>query len=283
MKRKLKISSSFSGVVATGSYENSRPGFAVEEEFEMEGEQDVIDFAIQTRQEALHIICYERFKEVEQQMVVERIQKERKDIRFYTDETGKKYPSVTSIINFDADFFMDERELVQYASRGSITHARVNHYIKTGKWVEAKELPECWTDIVIVQKGDLNLTTNVGNFPGFLEKYPITELKNSEMSFNKEYEYAGTPDFEGTPDFKEAEKLPSLWDVKSTIDKIKLMMQLAAYAKMEKYKHIKQVGGIEISDKTQQGFSRPVVETRIDEYFQMFLNKRKSFRQRYGI
>jgi len=204
MKRKIKISSSFSGVVATGSYENSRPGFAVEEEFDFEGDNSVIDSVIQTRQEELHVICYERFKEVEQQMVVERIQKERKDIRFYETPVGK-LPSVTSIINFDSDFFMDEQELQQHASRGSITHARVAHYISTGKWVPAKELSECWTDIVIVNKGNLQLEANVGDFPGFLAKYPINDIKNSVEGYNEEFGYAGTPDLTGIPTFKDSE------------------------------------------------------------------------------
>jgi len=279
MKRKLKISSGFTGVVATGSYENARPAFSAEQEFEVDCEtQEELKFVIEEVQSQLHLICFEKFKAVEQQMIAERIQKERKDIRFY-EKDGVKYPSVTSIINFDSDFFCTETELQQYASQSNITHARVAEFIKSGKWVEPKELSDCWTDIVICTKGDLQLDIDAGDFPGFLKKYQLDKMKNfDEPVFNEEYLFAGTPDFEAISD-----KVPTLVDVKRTIDKIKLFMQTAAYSKCKGLEHIKQLMGIELNNKTAQQFSKPVIETRIDNYFNMFLQKRKAFKARYGI
>lgn len=279
MKKKLKISSAFSGVVATGSYENARPAFSAEQEFEVDCQtEEEINYVIEEVQSQLHVICYEKFKAVEQQMIAERIQKERKDIRFY-EKDGVKYPSVTSIINFDSDFFCSETELQQYASQSNITHARVAEFIKSGKWVEPKELSECWTDIVICTKGDLQLDIDAGDFPAFLKKYPMKEMKNfDDPVFNEEFLFAGTPDFQALVD-----EIPTLADVKRTIDKIKLFMQTAAYSKCKGLENIKQLMGIELNNKTQQGFSKPVIEIRIDNYFSMFLQKRKSFKERYGI
>jgi len=116
-----------------------------------------------------------------------------------------------------------------------------------------------------------------------LEKYPIKDMKNGESSVNLVHRYGGTPDFTGTPDFKGVDPIPTLFDVKRTPDKVKNFKQMSAYIKMRGYDHIKQMAILPLNDKTQQGFSKPKVETRIENYFGMFLKDREGFKNRFGI
>ncbi len=127
-------------------------------------------------------------------------------------EDGKVYPSVTSIRDYDADFFCSQSVLRQTASQSNIVHAKVAHYIDTGKWVEAKDIPELWTDLLIITKGDLKLSHEVGNFQGFLKKYPIIEMVNGKRLFNIEHLFCGKPDYLGIPMF--GEKINTVFDIK---------------------------------------------------------------------
>lgn len=283
---KIKISSQYSGVIPTASYQNARPGFEAELEFEYEGkpgDDNGLKDTIKKNQDFLHQICYDNFKRCEQQALVEKLERERADLRLVPDPQGVLMPSVTSVINFDADMFVPPDELQEYASQGNIIHAQVAEFIKIGKWVEPKEIPDVWADLVIVSKGKLKLALEGWSFPDFLAKNPISGMKNSERSMNLQHRYAGGPDFEGVPDFKDIDKVPTLFDVKRTADKIKNFKQIAAYCKMNGYEHIKQMGIVVLNDKTAQGFSKPIIETRIDEYFKMFLRDREAFRKRFGI
>lgn len=279
---KIKVSSSFNGVISRGPFENSKPGFFAEIEMDFDSPSKDVHSSIDKIQKELQKTCYDNFKACEEQAVIERIQKDRLDIRFYT-KNGVQFPSVTSIIGFDADMFCTAEHLAQYASQSSLCHAQVAHFIETGQWLEAKEVPGTWTDLVIVSKGDLKLETSGWSFPDFLKKYPISQMKNSYSGFNDEHRYAGTPDFVGIPDFEGAEEIPTLFDVKRTVDKVKNFKQLAAYANMEGYNDIKQICIVPLNNKTQQGFSKPVVETRIDQYFEMFLKDREAFKKRFSV
>ena len=115
-----------------------------------------------------------------------------------------------------------------------------------------------------------------------MKKYPITQMKCGERLRNEEYLYCGENDFIGIPDFKDAEKVMTVFDVKRTADKVKNGLQLAAYAKML---GVKQGIICQINDKTEQGFSKPIVydEKTLDGYFLMFTRKRNAFKARYGI
>lgn len=279
---KIKVSASFTGVISRGAFENSRPGFAVDLEFELPPDVDPL-VLINERQKLLQDICYSNFKACEEQAIIERVNRERLDIRFYTDSEGKKVPSVTSIIGFDADMYCTPEALAQYAAQSNICHAQVEHYISTGEWKEAKDTPGTWADIVIVKKGQLALDTEGWSFPDFLKKYPIKDLKNAKSSINETHKYGGTPDFEGIADFKGVDPLPSLCDVKRTVDKVKNFKQIAAYCKMKGNEHIKQMIIVPLNNKTDQGFSKPIVETRIDQYFEMFLKDREAFKKRFGV
>ncbi len=289
MKRKITISGSVSGVIATGSYANLRPSFTWEEEFELETDcNDPVkikkdDDLIQARRQNLYEMSFSLLKQAESKALIERIEREREDLRFVPHpETGKISPSVTSIINYDADFFVSAEDLRQYASQGNCIDARVRHYIDKGAWVASKDVKSLWTDLVILKKGSLGLTPDVGDFPAFLEKYKVIEMQTRERMFSKDGLFNGELDFTCIPFFKEAEKILSVCDVKRTPDKIKNGMQLSAYCKMT---GAKQGIIVPLSGKTSQGFSKPIVynEKILEGYYKMFLQKRKEFKKRYGI
>ncbi len=282
MKSKITISGSISGTIATGSFQNLKPTFTWEEEFTDFG-AEMTDIAIQARRKELYDMSFSLLKEAESKAVIERIQQERADLRFVASPTsGKPLPSVTSIVNYDADWFVSQEDLRQYASQSQIVHAKVAHYIETGKWVVAKDLPDLWTDILIVTKGSLKLPLEVGDFPGFLKKYPIKGIVNGYRGFDDKYGYCGEFDFHGIPDFKDTREELTIGDIKRTPSKIKDGMQLSAYCNLV---NAKQGIIVPLNDKTQAGFSKPIIydEEALAGYFKMFLQKRKEFKKRYSI
>ena len=277
--RQVKISGSISGTIATGPYQNLKPGFAWEEVID---DCSMTDEEIEERITMLYEKCGEQLRRAEQVAIVERIARERADFRFKrSPATGKMLPSVTSVINFDTDFFVSPEDLQQYASQGNITHARVKEYIASGEWKDPKDINEVWADLVILKKGSLQLDPDSGDFPGFLKKHPISEMVNGERGFNDEYEYTGEPDFTGTPGWEGIDAVPTVFDVKRTAVKVKNGMQLAAYSKLV---GAKQGVIIPLNDKTKANFSKPVVYTEADlaGYWEMFCRKREDFRKRYG-
>lgn len=281
----IKIGSSYSGKIATGSYENASPFFSAEIQYELDA--NFVDKAtlalIAKEQQQLQEIAFQNFKQAESKAIIEKIQKERVDFRWYTDPEIGTIPSVTSIIGFDSDFGIPPGELQQYASQSQICHAQVAHFIKTGQWVSPDILGEIWADLFILKKGSLMLEAGGWDFPAFLQKYPITDMRNGVAVINKEKRYGGTPDFYGTPDFKEAKKVKSICDVKRTVDKVKAFMQMAAYAKCPGNEEIEQMIIVPLNNKTEQGFSKPVISCEIDKYNEMFLRKRSDFEKVYGV
>lgn len=277
MKNKIKVGSGFSGVISTGSYQNSRPSFNAEVEFEIEGDQDQVIFAVEAMQEELYKVCREKFNNVAEQEKIEKIKSDRKDFRFY-EKDGVQLPSVTSILNYDSDFLIDENELKQYASQGTINHVRVEEFIKTGLWKSPKELPNIIPDLFILKSGSLQLDPDSCDFPELLKKFPLKELKNGQVLYNEIDRYAGTYDGECI-----YEGAPTIFDIKRTADKTKNFQQLAAYASCKGMEHIKQMMIIVLNDKTERGFSKPIISTDISKYQELFLYKRKQFKRVYGV
>ena len=195
---KIKISSSLEAVLPVGQYANMRPAFHAEVELEIGLTQNMND-VIKGTQQNLYDICEGMVREVEQKAIVERIRRERDNFH-WIEIDGKQAPSVTSIISWDEDFGgITPDELRQYASQGNIMHAQGVHFIKTGLWVAPKDLDDCWTDIVILKKGQLNLALEGWSFPAFLEKFPIKDIQIAKTSLNRTHFYGGTPDFTGIP------------------------------------------------------------------------------------
>ena len=273
---KIKISASFSGVIATGSYQNARPGYMAEVEFEAPDESNLEKIANEW-QKQLQKVCYQNFKQDEQTQTIERIQRERKDFRMYGD-----FPSVTSILNWDADFWVTAVELQQYASQSNLVHAQVTEYIETGEWKTAEKIDGTWSDLVIIKKGKLQLPISGWSFPDFLKKYPIEKMVCGDPVVSSKHRFGGTPDIKVC--YYEGKK--TLADVKRTPQKLKDFKQIAAYIIAEEESGespYEQMMVIVLNDKTKQGFSKPIISTEISQYKQMFIKDRESFKKRYGI
>lgn len=295
---KIKVSANYSGVIPTGSYENERFGYMAETEFEIpkiinnspEDKVAIVEEVIKESQEKLGNICYDMFKTQAKKCLVERIERDFKNLRFYPN--GKsKVPSVTSIINTvnPKNFHMPMHELNQYAARGSIRHLQVEHYIMKGEWFDPEEITKARKYLQILKDGNLHLPMT-GDFINFEKSYPI-DYDNDECEkvvYNKEYEYAGRLDFTGIPvmskDWEKAEALdvPTIFDLKSSADETPNLKQLAAYAKSDGMDHIKQMVVI-VLNNNKCGYSKPLVSRKIDDYFQMFLSDRSEFKKTYNI
>ena len=285
--KKVKISGSVEGTIATGSYSNLKPSFLWEEEIELtfkdKEHEDKYDKYIQERRRQLYDMSFSLLKQVEVQAQVEKIEAERSDLRFMVNPKNEKVsPSVTSVINYDSDFFCSAEDLRQYASEGNCTHAKVDHYIKTGEWKAAKDLETTWVDILILNKGSLALSPDSGDFPAFLKKYKIAHTRTAPRQFSKDDLFNGEFDFLGIPHWKGAEPVATVFDIKRTPEKVKNGLQLAAYCKLAGYK---QGIIVPLNSKTEQGHSRPVVynEKQLEGYYKIFLQKRKDFKKRYGV
>lgn len=277
MKRTLKISASFQGVIPTGSYQNSRPAFGAEETFEIDIDGSV-DKIIEMRQKQLEEICYKNFEAEALKAKIIKIRNDRKDFRFYQLPNGEEVPSVTSILNYDSEFLVSDEELKQYASQGNIIHAQVSEFISTGVWKEPKDIEGTTADLFILKKGSLGLSLDGWDFQAFLKKYPITDMTNGIACINAEHKYGGTPDLIGTYEGKK-----TICDIKRTPEKVKNFIQMAAYAKCLNGLGIEQMMIIPLNDKTEQGFSKPMISSDIEKYFELFLYKRREFRKIYDI
>lgn len=278
MRRKIVVQASFQGVLPTGSYSNMRPGFLASMEYEAEFEsEDGMKLAIETAQQELQAICYENFQSEANKAKIQKIQEDRKDFRFYKLPNGEEVPSVTSILNYDSEFLVSDDELKQYASQGTLIHCQVHEYIKTGVWRKLGEIENTTADLFILKKGNLSLSLDGWDFPAFHKKYPIESLENGEEVINEKERYGGLPDGYGVYG-----GLYTIFDIKRTPEKVKNFMQMAAYAKASNRK-IDQMMIIPINDKTEQGFSKPILSTDIDKYFELFLYKRREFKKVYSI
>ena len=278
MKRKVKIESSFSGVLPTGSFANMRPGFLASMEYEADfsSESELMN-NIEIAQQELQGICYKNFEMEANRAKVMKIQEDRKDFRFYKLENGEEVPSVTSILNYDSEFLVDAEELKQYASQGNIIHAQVADFIKTGTWHQPSEIEGTTADLFILKKGNLSLSLDGWDFQAFLKKYPIENLSNGEVVINEKDRYGGLPDGYGV-----VGGVSTIFDIKRTPEKTKNFMQMAAYAKASD-KKVEQMMIIPLNDKTDQGFSKPIVSKDIDKYYELFTYKRREFKKVYSI
>lgn len=288
MKRKLKIEASFSGVLPTGSYANMRPGFSASMEFEQEFQTvDELNLAIESAQQELQTICYQSFEREAEKAKILKIKEDIKNFRFYKTESGEEYPSVTSITNFDKEFFVEDEDLKLYCAQGNIIDAEIRNFVKTGKWTPSSELLECTADRFILKSRKTSkgktLSLDGWDFQAFLAKYPIKNLRSIEKPvFNDQYRYAGTPDLMG-----EYEGLETLVSIKRTKSKTDNFTQDSAYAKCKGMENIKQILVVEMKSEedggNKQGFAKPLVTTEIEKYFELFLRQRSDFKKIYGV
>lgn len=292
MKRTIEISASFTGKISTGQFENESPFFSVKEVIQEE-EESLSDFVIKDRQQQLQDMCYSQFKRHAEQAYAERIAKTYKDIRFYDGKEGLKYPSVTSIINMDAEFFVSPDELAQCAARGTVIHKQAELFLSTGEWKSPKDIAEVSPCYLTVIKGSLGLDMEDVDFRGFYTDYPFKVISLESVVLNDEYRYGGRVDIHCVIESNNPGKwakiegikfdVPTILDIKtgSNLDKTKGFTQQSAYARS--IEGIEQVGLIHLNKDVKQRFSTPVITTNIDRYFALFLKARKDFKNRYAI
>ena len=289
MKRTIEISASFTGTIPTGSYENEKPFYSVKEIIEYDEGKIVLDLQLENRQKELHDICYKQFKRQADISYTERIAKEYQNIRFY-DFDGKKVPSVTSIIGVDKDFNIPQDELTQYGSRGTLIHKQVEIFLTTGEWKSPKDIEECSFDYLTVINGNLELDFENVDFRAFYKDYPFDIVSLEHTTINESY--GGRIDIIAIINSTKKgkwEKIdgvvfdePIILDIKTatTLDKMSGLTQQAAYAKSEDIKHI---GLIHLTKDNKCGFAKPIVTNNVERYWNLFINKRDKFKQRYGI
>lgn len=293
MKRSIEITASFTGKISTGQWENMSPFFALKEVVDLLETENLSDEQIKSRQSELQKICVEQFRKEAEIAYQEKIAKAYQSIRFYDAGNGKKYPSVTSIINMDENFFVSPEELAQYGARGTVIHKQIEIYLKTGKWKEPKEIPEVAFQVMTVIKGTLGLSLEDINFVNFYKDYPFVVIAQEEEVINHEHKYAGRLDIRCIIDSKNPGKwekiegiifdIPTILDVKTsaTLDKTKGFIQQAPYAKC--CKEVQQIGLIHLTKENVCGYAKPAISNKIDAYWNIFLNKRQQFNQRYGV
>jgi len=288
--RVIEITASVSAVIPTGNYENYKPMYSVKEIVNVNGNKNGnANKMISGRTDELRTLLKSKLDEDYERLKIERIKQQRKDIRFYP-RGDKQYPSVTSIISAVEPIDYDPDKLKQYASRGSIVDAQVNHFFQTGKWeTDILQIPGTKLDYLIVTQGSLKLKWEACNFPSFWEKYgkdfkPLEgkEFNPQQTVYNDEYLFAGTIDLPC-----KYKGIPTVADVKtaSVYDNAKLnkyWRQTAAYAKSLKRK-IGQLMIIPLNPSNKTGFGAPIIETNIDKYFNLFLQDRAAFKEIYGI
>lgn len=275
--RKVELGGSFEALVATGPFENQRVFFHFKEA--LEGE--FTDAELTEKQKHLFKThCSDLIEEQEKELSIKAIQKEFKHLRIIKcPKCSKSHASVTTIRDFDSKgFYCTDAELDIAVALGSIQDLRCKHFVTTGQWKEAKEIESCWPHLVTL-KGTA-AEPNAFNFPAFLKKYSLKDLKNGERFFDCDLEVTGEPDLIATPEGDWADNVPSMIDYKRNVDKLSAFTQMAVYAKQY---GLTQLIAIPVNGETAQGFSKPVVTKDVDGYYEIFLDKRRKFRKRYGI
>jgi hypothetical protein len=296
MKRTIEIVASFTGTVSTGSYENEKPFFSVKEILELgeeSGDKFMLDQDIEFRQKELHRICFDQFKRQAELSYQDKIARTYSNIRFYPAPNGLKYPSVTSIIGWDADFRVPPDELAQYAARGTVIHKQVELYLITGEVYLPKDIPEIYPELVILKQGNLNLQVDDVDFKSFFTAYPIKVLGLEVEVLNNEFRYGGRADIVCVIESKNPGKwdkvedilfdVPTILDVKTgaNLDKTTGFKQQTAYAQC--MPEVKQLGLIHLNNDVKQGYSKPTVLSSLDKYWSLFMKDRDNFRKRYNI
>lgn len=263
-----EITVSLSGVIPVAAYENLRPSFSITvEPINRESPEKIIA----DLQQYLHTV----FENESNRGKADLIDKEYSNIRFY-EKDNKKYPSVTSILNWDKQWRVTDDELRQYASRGTIVGEMVETFLRIEEWIDPTEYPLLREDVSILMSGSRMFTWEQCTHKAFCEKFGerIKVEQCQGTVFNDEALYAGTYDILGIYD-----------GVKSIID-VKCggydMRQLAAYAICEK--DVEQLVVLPVGPTDNKcGYKRPVVCDTIQKEFEEFLKVRAKFRARFGI
>lgn len=280
---KLKISSGFSGVLPSGSYANMKPAFSAECEYEYNGND--LNAEIESRQAELHEICLKKFQSVAEQARIDLIKSQKKNIRFHeiTDEDGNKIqvPSVSSISSYDKEWDITPEDLQQYASQGCLADIKCRWFMQTGVWEnDLTKIPNTFTDLTVLRKGNLGLSPTDFDFPAFLAKFPIQGLTEGRFTFSLKHRFAGTPDALGIFEGKRY-----LIDFKRTPDK-SYFKQLSGYVIALEEQGSEPFDGlmlIGVNPDTKQNFSKPIITMEVEQFKSVFLTARENFKKLFLI
>jgi hypothetical protein len=268
MAKIKEITVSRSGVIPIASYENLRPSYSITVELD---ETDSKEQVIEEMQAFLRSI----FEHESNRGKADLIDKQYSNIRFY-DYNDKKYPSVTSILNWGKQWKVTEDELRQYASRGTIVGDMVEHFLSIGKWLEPEKTKSLQEDVSILLGGSLGMHWHQCSHIAFCKKFKDNIVVKAIQGTvcNEEAEYAGTYDIVG-----QYENKRTLFDVKcGGFD----MRQLAAYAMC--LEGIEQLVVLPVGPTDNKcGYKKPIICTTIQKEYEEFLKARAKFRHRFGI
>ena len=263
-----EITVSLTGVIPVAAYENLRPGFSITVEPINGGDPEKV---VAELQQYLHVI----FENESNRGKADLIDKQYTNIRFY-EKNGKKYPSVTSILNWDKEWRVTDDELQQYASRGNVVEAIINEYLKSGEWIDPTQVPSLREDVSILMSGSMAMTWEQGSYKKFMKQYrnKISAVEFQKTVYNDESLYAGTLDILG-----QYYKIESVMDIKTGGFN---MRQLAAYAVC--LENIKQLVVLPVGPTDNKcGYKKPVICDTIQKEYAEFLKARAKFKQRFGI
>jgi len=267
-QRLIRISYTNKGTIPSGiAYSNISPSYTETREIYVDS---------QLPDEEVNVLREEQLKQMKE-YIDTMIKRDFKDqINFATrDECpethyrvidGVKYPRVTKIITPDTPKIP---YIEEHAEIGNLLDEVVKIYAQTGKYVyipfEDKGNIKCkWDEVFQLMWDWLQLHG---------DKCIFTDCDISLK--NDEHMYCGEADLYGSFD-----NIYTLFDVKKT-EKLgkaileKYFMQIAAYAMCCELRP-KQV--IIISP-----YNEPIIESDVEKYFEMFLEKREIFRRRFGI
>lgn len=274
----VEIVVSLTGKIPRRQFESYSPFFSVKELMP----KGLSDEERSKRQAELHSQCEELFNKIRDRVILEEVQSQFKNLRFTLNpKDGRKYPHVTNILYWDAEFYMNPDELTQYGCRGTAIHRMIDNWITTKKWdksVIAKK------DKIILEKGSLKLwqTLDDINFLGFMDEYgkDIEFGEGEFLGFSSEHFYCGSPDRVGK--FK---GVPCVFDFKCRAAKEDDHKQTFAYSMMDdpRLKGISRSVIVPLNSSNESGFGKPVVSDEKEKYFNLFLHDRRDFKEKFGI
>lgn len=274
----VDITISVTGKIPRRNFENFSPFFSIKEIYK----EPITDEQRIRRQEILYKQGEKYFNTIRDAIKIEELQETFKNLRFTLNPaTGKKYPHVTDVLYWDAEFYISPEELTQYGARGSAIHAMIDRWILTKEWT-LKVINK--RDSILLAAGSLALSNTLDdiNFLGFIEKHgKDCEFGEGEFrGFNEEHFYCGQPDRLG-----KYQGVPAVFDWKCREAKDDDFKQMAAYLKLDdpRLKDIGRMVIVPLNPANKSGFGKPVVSDEPDKYFNLFLRDRADFKDKFGL
>jgi len=260
MKKTYELNYGNKATVNVGNYENLGPMYNLKLVIETEGTIDIGQEFIRMKAMVDKHLA-NNVKEIKLVKLLE----DMKHLRFY-EKDGIKLPSVTTVISPEP-----YTGNPVFGTIGDILHRAFSKYIKTG---------DIKVDITSLEKdqliaNNLNIDDYVMEWIKYDEQFIFG--KSEQEVFSLTDRYAGTYDADGLYG-----GVKCVFDLKSGSmlrgGQDKAFMQLAAYSKC--LPDIKRLVIIPCNPKSKQD---PLISDDIDKYYSMFMQKRKAFKDKFGV